>query len=82
MCVRGHVYCVLWVRYMCVRGVNLFSLSTIFLLDFGTVPTVWYFFVFHFIFSPLNLIISNLINSFSSGVAITTSSAECARHVA
>jgi hypothetical protein len=29
---------------MCVRvrGVNFFSLSTIFLLDFGTVPTVRY----------------------------------------
>jgi hypothetical protein len=30
-------------------GVFILALSTIFLLGFGTVPTVWYFFVFHFI---------------------------------
>ena len=28
--------------YTCVRGID-FPLSTIFWLDFGTVPTVWYF---------------------------------------
>ena len=33
--------------YLCV-GVSILPVSTICLLDFGTVPTVWYFF-FHFI---------------------------------
>jgi sugar phosphate permease len=37
-----------------VIGVCILLLSTIVLLDFGTVPTVWYFFVFHFINSILN----------------------------
>jgi len=27
----------------CIRGIDLPSVSTIFLLDFGSVPTVWYF---------------------------------------
>ena len=35
------------IMYMCVR-VSL-CLSTIFRLNFRTVPTHWYFFVFHFI---------------------------------
>jgi len=30
---------------MCVRSVTLVSVYTIFLLDFGTVLTVWYFFL-------------------------------------
>ena len=34
---------------LCVLGVSILPLSTIFLFDFGTVPTVWYFWVFHFI---------------------------------
>jgi len=34
---------------MCVRGIDLVSVSTISQLDLGTVLTVWYFFVFHFI---------------------------------
>ena len=29
--------------------VSILPLSTILLLDFGTVPTLWYLFVFHFI---------------------------------
>ena len=33
--------------YLCVKGMIL-PVSTIILLDFGTVPTVWYF-LFHFI---------------------------------
>ena len=32
---------------LCVLGILISSISTIFLLDFGTVLTVWYFFVFH-----------------------------------
>ena len=35
--------------YICVLGVPMLSLSTNVSLDFGTVPTVWYSFVFHFI---------------------------------
>jgi hypothetical protein len=31
---------------MCVRGIDFASVSTIFQLDFGTNPNVWYFFVF------------------------------------
>ena len=34
---------------ICVLMVSISSLSTIFLLDFGTVPTVWFLFVFFFI---------------------------------
>jgi hypothetical protein len=30
-----------------VLGVSILSLSTILVFDFGIVPTVWYFFVFH-----------------------------------
>ena len=30
--------------YVCVLGVPILSLSTIFPLDFGTVPLAWYFF--------------------------------------
>jgi len=45
------------ISYMCVlgqkgpQGVSIFPLSTVFLLDFGTVWTLWYFviFFFHFI---------------------------------
>ena len=34
--------------HVCVRGVDFDSISTIFLLDFGNVPTVWDFkFTFH-----------------------------------
>ena len=29
--------------YMCVRDVDHASVSMMFQLDFGTVPTVWYF---------------------------------------
>ena len=32
---------------MCVLVVSLLPLSTIFLLDFGTVPTLWYFLFFY-----------------------------------
>ena len=31
-----------------VLGVSILPVSTIFQLDFGTVPTVWYFLFFHF----------------------------------
>ena len=35
---------------MCVRSIEIFSrLRMIFLFDFGTVLTVWHFFVFHLI---------------------------------
>jgi len=34
---------------ICVLGVSILPFSTIILLGFGTVPTVWYFFVFFFI---------------------------------
>ena len=38
--------------FVCVRGVD-FAYFTIFLLDFGNVPTVWYFcFAFPFISTP------------------------------
>jgi uncharacterized membrane protein len=33
---------------ICVLSVSILPVSTIFLLNFGTVPTVWYFFVVHF----------------------------------
>ena len=35
------------VMYMCVKDIDFASDSTIFLLDFATVPTKWFF--FHFI---------------------------------
>ena len=34
--------------YICVRGIDFASISTIFFYC-GTIPAVWYFFVFHFI---------------------------------
>ena len=40
---------------ICVRGGGFASISTIFRLDSGTVPTVWYvfpFFPLHFMFNP------------------------------
>jgi len=40
--VSGHVF---------VLRVSILPLSTIFLLDFGTVPIVCYFVVFHFVIS-------------------------------
>jgi hypothetical protein len=45
VCVRavGTVMCV------CVRGVDFASVSRNFRVEFGTVPIVWYFFVFHYI---------------------------------
>jgi hypothetical protein len=45
VCVRavGTVMCV------CVRGVDFASVSLNFRVEFGTVPIVWYFFVFHYI---------------------------------
>jgi len=36
---------------ICVVGVSLLPLSMIYLLDFGTVPTVFAFCCFHFIFT-------------------------------
>ena len=33
---------------ICVLRISILPLSLIFLLDFGTVPTVWYF-IFHFV---------------------------------
>ena len=35
---------------ICVLRVSIFPLSTIFLLDFGTVQTMWYFINFHLLF--------------------------------
>ena len=40
--------------YLCARGIYFSSLSRIFLMKFGTVPTVWYFF-FHLISESLCL---------------------------
>ena len=68
--------------YMCVRGVHLFFSFHDFLVGSQNSSYSVILFVFHFNFSPFNMIISNLKNSFSSGVSILTSSAECARHVA
>ena len=34
---------------ICTLWVSILPLSTILILDFGTVPTVWYYLVFHFI---------------------------------
>jgi len=31
---------------MCVRNIGFYSVSTIFQLDVGTIPTVWYYFLF------------------------------------
>lgn len=39
---------------ICVLEVSIFCLSSIFLLDFVTVPTVWYFFVFNFMHNKKN----------------------------
>ena len=39
LCVRGHVF-VCKGSCICVLGVSTLSLSTILILDFGTVPTV------------------------------------------
>jgi hypothetical protein len=33
--------------FICVSGVSILPLSTIFIFDCGIVPTVWYFFVFY-----------------------------------
>ena len=38
---------------VCVLGVSILPLSTIFLFDFGTVPTMWFCFVFNFIGTPI-----------------------------
>ena len=35
--------------YICVLRISILPVSLIFLLDFGTVPTVWYFIIFFFI---------------------------------
>jgi hypothetical protein len=35
--------------HICVLGVPNLPLFTTLIIEFGTVPTVWYFFVFHFI---------------------------------
>ena len=37
------------VMYVCLRGINLASVSTSFLSDFGTLPTVVFLFVFVFV---------------------------------
>ena len=37
-----------------VLGVSILPLSTILIFDFGIVPTVWYFLVFHFIYALKN----------------------------
>ena len=34
--------------FTCVRGIDFVYISTIFLLDLGIVPTVWYLFLFPF----------------------------------
>jgi len=43
LCVVGHVFVCCW-SYICVLGVSMLSLSTVFLLNIGTVPTMYYFF--------------------------------------
>ena len=42
--------------------VSILSLSTLFLLDFKTVPTVWIFLVFHFI----NVVVQHVVSLFSN----------------
>ena len=37
---------------ICVLGVSSLPIYTIFLLNFGNVPTVWYGFLFHLITKP------------------------------
>ena len=51
LCVRGHVF-VCQRSCICVLVVLILPLSTILIYDLGTVPTVWYFFVYRFITSP------------------------------
>ena len=41
--------------YICVLEVSIFPFSTIFHLDLGTVPTVWYF-LFLFVFTQKYII--------------------------
>ena len=60
--VRGHVF---------VLGVYILSLSTIYLLNFGTVPTVWYILILNALldycyhdFSTVFCIISAFVVSF------------------
>ena len=59
---------------ICVR-VCIFSLSTIFRLEFGTVPTVWYFvFIFHFIVvedKGINKLLLNLASSSSKNLRLS-----------
>ena len=45
LCVRGHIF-VCQRSCICVLGVSIWPLSVIFLFDFGTVLTVWYFLFF------------------------------------
>ena len=52
---------------MHIRGIDFASVPTIFRLVFGSVPTVWYFFDFHFItyvrmHMPITLIQHSLVN--------------------
>jgi len=80
--VNCHV-CVCYVMYlcvtscMCVLGVSIFPLSTIFPLDFGNVPTVWYF-CFPFNWNKAHqyvlLIIRTLINQLYASDGILVSS--------
>jgi hypothetical protein len=42
-------------KYMCVRDVDVDSVSAIFLLKFETVSTVWFLFVLHFIWFTLHV---------------------------
>ena len=44
--------------YMCVRGIRFVSFSTIFILDFGIVPTMWHFFIF-FLFYHATIVEQN-----------------------
>jgi len=45
----------------CMLGVSILPLSTILTFDFRIVPTVWYFFVFHFILLLSTVKCSNTI---------------------
>jgi len=47
---------------LCVLGVSILSLSTIFQLDCGTVSKMWYFFSFHFIISTFCYFIKPVYN--------------------
>jgi hypothetical protein len=53
LCFTGHVFVCYW-SCICVLQVSILPLSTILLLNFGTVPAVWYFYFYFFFFYSIN----------------------------